>query len=125
MFPCADQAPSTIPDALADKGWQVRRVEAYRTVALAPPDPVTLEHMALADAVIFVAASSATAYAALTSSDGSPLPVPPMVICIGTTTAQRARALGMEGVTEAHGASTEGIVDALIDRVAGTRTGGS
>ena len=125
LFPCADQAPSTIPDALADKGWQVRRVEAYRTVALAPPDPVTLEHMALADAVIFVAASSATAYAALTSSDGSPLPVPPVVICIGTTTAQRARALGMEGVTEAHGASTEGIVDALIDRVAGTRTGGS
>jgi uroporphyrinogen III methyltransferase/synthase len=119
LFPCADRAPSTIPDALADKGWQVRRVEAYRTVALAPPDPVTLERMARADAVIFAAPSSATAYAALTSPDGSPLPVPPVVICIGTTTAQRARALGMDGVTEAPAASTDGIVDALIERMAG------
>jgi uroporphyrinogen III methyltransferase/synthase len=125
LFPCADQAPSTIPDALGEKGWQVRRVEAYRTVVLPPPDRATLERMARADAAIFTATSSAQAYAALTSSDGSPLPVPPVVICIGTTTAQSARALGMGGVTEAHGASTSGIVDALITRVARSRAGGS
>ena len=125
LFPCADQALSTLSDALTGKGWMVRRVEAYRTVALAPPDPETLERMARADAVVFTATSSAKAYAALRSSDGSPLPVPPVVICIGATTAHGARALGMGGVKEAHGTSTEGIVDALLLHLAGSRAGGS
>ncbi len=42
LFPCADLAPATIPDGLGAKGWRVRRVEAYRTVALPPPDPTVL-----------------------------------------------------------------------------------
>ncbi len=32
LFPAADLAPATIPDGLARLGWDVRRVEAYRTV---------------------------------------------------------------------------------------------
>ena len=32
LFPAADLAPGTIPDGLARLGWDVRRVEAYRTV---------------------------------------------------------------------------------------------
>ena len=124
LFPCAEQAPSTIPEGLREKGWEVRPVEAYRTVALPPPDPERLGRVAHADAVTFTATSSVQAYVALKGPDGAPLPVPPLVVCIGPTTAQRARALGMTGVEEAHGTSTEGIVAALIHRLAGSHPTG-
>ena len=32
LFPCAEGAPGTIVEGLGHKGWEVRRVEAYRTV---------------------------------------------------------------------------------------------
>jgi uroporphyrinogen III methyltransferase/synthase len=114
LFPCAEQAPSTIPDGLGGKGWAVSRVHAYRTVALPPPDRWLLDRIVHADAVTFSASSSATAYAALKGSDGAPLPVPPLVVCIGLTTAYDARALGMVGVEEADAPSSEGIVAALV-----------
>ena len=118
LFPCAEQAPSTIPDGLRGKGWEVRRVVAYRTVALPPPDSWLLDRMAHADAVMFAASSSATAYAALKGPDGAPLRVPPLVICMGPTTAKDARALGMRGVEEADGPSSEGMVAALVRNLA-------
>jgi len=96
----------------------VRRVNSYRTVALSPPDNWLLERMAQADAVTFTASSSAEAYAGLKGVDGAPLPVPPLVLCIGPTTARDARALGMTGVEEADGASSEGIVAALVRSLA-------
>jgi uroporphyrinogen III methyltransferase/synthase len=113
LFPCAEEVPSTISDGLGAKGWEVRRIPAYRTVALPPPEDWLLERMAHADAVTFAASSSVTAYAALKGADGHPLPVPPLVICLGPTTAGDARALGMTGVEEADGPSSEGIVAAL------------
>jgi uroporphyrinogen III methyltransferase/synthase len=125
LFPCADQAPAIIPDGLSQKGWHVRRVEAYRTVALSPPDRDESEKVARADAVIFTAGSSAEAYAALRGPDGGPLPVPPLVVCIGPSTAARARALGMSGVEEAHRPSVEGLVDALVHHVNDPAAGGS
>jgi uroporphyrinogen-III synthase len=118
LFPCAEQAPFTIPEGLGEKGWEVRRIHAYRTVALPPPDSWLLERMVHADAVTFTASSSATAYAALKGPDGAPLRVPPLVICIGPTTAQDARALGMTGVEEADAPSSEGIVAALVRHLA-------
>jgi uroporphyrinogen III methyltransferase/synthase len=114
LFPCAEQAPTTIPDGLGAKGWDVQRIHAYRTVALPPPDRWLLDRIVHADAVTFTASSSATAYAALKGSDGAPLPVPPLVICIGPTTAKDARALGMAGVEEAEAPSSDGIVAALV-----------
>jgi uroporphyrinogen-III synthase len=125
LFPCADQAPSTIPDGLAQKGWDVTRVEAYRTVALPAPDPALVERMGAADALTFTATSSIRAYLALQGDGGRPIPIPPLVICIGPVTAQNARELGLANVQEAHGASTEGIVAALIEHSAGSPPAGS
>ncbi len=125
LFPCGDRAPSTVPEALLQKGWDVERVEAYRTVALPPPSGPLLERVARADAVVFAAASSAEAFAALRGPDGGPVPVPPLVVCIGPTTAESARALGMSGVEQAEGTSPERIVDALIRHLAGAGAGGS
>jgi uroporphyrinogen III methyltransferase/synthase len=118
LFPCAEQAASTIPEGLGEKGWEVHRLHAYRTVALPPPDSWLLQRMVNADAVTFTASSSATAYAALKGPDGAPLRVPPVVICIGPTTATDARALGMGGVEEADAPSDEGIVAALVRSLA-------
>jgi len=119
LFPCGDLAPSTIEDGLGKKGWQVRRVEAYRTVNLPPPEPTLLTQIAEADAVTFTATSSVAAYLALRGADGERLPVPPRVVCIGPTTVQAARAMGMAGVEEAPEASTAGMVAALVATFAG------
>jgi uroporphyrinogen-III synthase len=74
--------------------------------------------MAGADAVTFTASSSVRAYANLVGSDGAPLGVPPLVVCIGSATATSAQARGMLGVEEADEPSTEGIVAALTLRLA-------
>jgi uroporphyrinogen III methyltransferase / synthase len=113
LFPSADLAPSTVPDALTAKGWEVRRVEAYRTVPLPPPEPDVLDRMASSDAVIFAASSAVEAYAALSRPDGSSLGLPPVIVCIGPSTAARARALGMARVVESPGPASEQIVAAL------------
>jgi uroporphyrinogen III methyltransferase/synthase len=125
LFPGADQAPSTIEDGLAHKGWDVRRVEAYRTVALPPPEPELMDRMAGADAVTFTASSSVKAFVTLRLPDGRSLSVPPLVLCIGPTTTASARALGLAGVQMADEASTEGIVTALIRHLSEGRSGGS
>ena len=107
--------PTTIPEGLGHKGWDVRRVEAYRTVPRAAPEPALLDRVAAADALTFAATvvrcrrSWPCARAA-----GAPVTPPAHVVCIGPTTAAAARAAGLGGVHEAWGASAEGIVDELI-----------
>ena len=114
LFPCADLAPGTIPDGLGDKGWDVRRVEAYRTVPRAAPEPALLDRVATADALTFTATSTVQAFVALRTAAGEPVTPPAHVVCIGPTTAAAARAAGLAGVHEAWGASARGIVDELI-----------
>jgi uroporphyrinogen-III synthase len=96
----------------------VERVVVYRTVALPPPDVGLLARLSGADALTFTATSSVKAYLELSGADGLPLPVAPLVICIGPTTAQNARELGLRNVHEAYGASSEGIVRALVHHAA-------
>jgi len=115
LFPCADLAPDTIVEGLGHKGWEVRRVEAYRTVARSAPEPEILARVAAADAVSFTATSSVAAYLALRTPEGAPLGVPPHVVCIGPTTAEAARSAGWAGVHEAWGSSADGIVAELVD----------
>jgi uroporphyrinogen III methyltransferase/synthase len=118
LFPSADIAPATIDAGLGRKGWDVRRVEAYRTVAAAAPDPALLARVAQADALVLTAASSVDAFLRLRTPEGVAVSVPAHVVCIGATTAEAARAAGMTGVAEAWGASAEGIVAELSDHYA-------
>jgi uroporphyrinogen III methyltransferase/synthase len=115
LFPAADIAPATIDDGLARLGWVVKRVDAYRTVPAATPEPEILARVARADALVLTATSSVHAFAALRTLDGDAVPAPAHVVCIGPTTAEAARSAGMTGVREARGASTEGIVAELSD----------
>jgi uroporphyrinogen-III synthase len=119
LFPASDLAPPTVADGLGAKGWDVERVEAYRTVPLPPPEPELAAALAGCDAVVFLAASSVRAFAA-----GSLTP-PPVVVCIGSATAAAARAEGLSGVQQAAAASPQGIVAALVDRLGSPQGGGS
>jgi uroporphyrinogen-III synthase len=123
LFPAADRAPATVADGLAAKGWAVERVEAYRTVALPPPDPAHAARVAAADAIVFLAASSVEAYAAAAPSSAAA--APPLVVCIGATTAAAARAAGLAGVVQAPAASPEGLVAALAEHLGSPPGAGS
>jgi uroporphyrinogen-III synthase len=118
LFPCADLAPDTITAGLAQKGWDVARVEAYRTVPLSAPEPEVLARVACADALVLTATSSVQAFTALRTPEGAAVPTPPHVVCIGPTTAAAARAAGMSGVHEAWGSSADGIVAELVHHFA-------
>jgi uroporphyrinogen III methyltransferase/synthase len=115
LFPAADLAPATIPDGLVRLGWDVRRVEAYRTVPRTAPEPALLDRVATADAVTFTAPSTVQAFLSLRTASGGNVAPPVHAVCIGATTAAAARAAGLDGVHEAHDPSAQGIVDALID----------
>jgi len=125
LFPCAEGAPDTIAEGLGHKGWDVQRVEAYRTVALSTPEPELLARVTAADALTLTATSSLQAFLALRTPDGAPLPVPAHVVCIGPTTAEAARSAGLTGVHEAWGASGDGIVAELVDHFGPGGGGGS
>jgi uroporphyrinogen-III synthase len=100
-------------------GWDVCRVEAYRTVPRPAPEPALLDRVAAADAVTFTAPSAVQAFVTLRGASGlEVMPPPQHVVCIGATTAAAARAAGLDGVREARDASAEGIVDELIDALA-------
>jgi uroporphyrinogen-III synthase len=115
LFPAADLAPGTIEEGLAELGWDVERVEAYRTVAAAAPEASVLARVATADAMVLFAASSVHAFIALRTPEGEAVPVPPHVVGIGASTVEAARSAGMTGVQEAWAASTEGVVAELCE----------
>ena len=78
------------PAGLAERGWTVDVVEAYRT-AVGRPAPEALAAAASASAVTFTSSSTVTNYLAVAGD----LPVPPVVACIGPITADTARAAGL------------------------------
>ena len=113
LFPCADLAPVTIPDGLAHKGWDVRRVEAYRTVPRAAPEPALVDRVAAADALTFTATSAVQAFLALRTAAGEPVTRPGTSCALGR---RRPRRPGRPGSKRARGPgrSAQGIVDELI-----------
>ena len=125
LFPSGDRAPATVVEGLRAKGWDVQRVEAYRTVTLAPPEPALLAQVSAADVIVFTAASSVHAFAALRTLDGQPPDPPALVVCIGPTTGSAARAAGWRGVSEARRASSEAIVTLLRERLGPSAASGS
>jgi uroporphyrinogen III methyltransferase / synthase len=115
LFPCADIAADTLERGLTQKGWDVQRVEAYRTVPVEAPDPADLALLPAADALTFASPSAVEAYVALRSPEAVPVQAPAHVVCIGATTAAAARDAGFADVHQAQDASAEGIVAELVE----------
>ncbi len=99
-------------DGLAERGWQVELVEAYRTVP-ATFDDRARARLAGADAITFTSSSSVRSFVDSAGLDA----VPPVVVTIGPITSATARELGLEVSAEADPHSLDGLVDAVTSRL--------
>lgn len=116
LFPRAAEARPTLAAGLGARGWEVDEVVAYRTVAAEPPADAVADDLAGAEVVTFASPSTVRAYLSLRTRGGRPLPVPPVVACIGPVTAAAARKAGLEVAVEAATPSPGGLVTALAAR---------
>ncbi len=111
-------ARDVLPDGLAERGWKVDVVEAYRTEA-APLDEDAAAAVADAEVVTFTSSSTVTNFLAAvhggpgTPADGPPARMPPVVAAIGPITAATARDHGLTVDVEAEVHTIDGLVDAL------------
>lgn len=112
LFPRAAGARRTLPDGLRSRGWEVHEVEAYRTEPAALPAPVAAE-VASADAIVFASPSAVDAYLH-PAGGGRGLSVPPVVACLGPTTADAARRHGLTVAVAAASPSPEALVAGLV-----------
>lgn len=105
-------ARPVLRDGLAQAGWTVVAVEAYRTVHPAL-DPALIDEARSADAITFASASTVQGYVAAAGPDA----VPPFVASIGPITSAAARELGLRVDVEAPVHTIPGLVDVLVERL--------
>jgi uroporphyrinogen III methyltransferase/synthase len=110
LLPRAAAGRDVLPAGLLAAGWQVDAVEAYRTVPV-PMSDGDRTAVAAADAVCF---ASASAVKGLLEAAGGPDVVPPVVVCIGPSTAAAATAAGFRVTAVAERHTIPGLVDALL-----------
>ena len=107
----ADIAPAGLEDALARKGWEPVRVDAYRTVFVTslPRETRDALRRGEVDAVTFTSASTVRGFVhALGTVRGNP-----KVVCIGPVTAAAARDAGLRPAAVARPHTLGGLVQAL------------
>jgi uroporphyrinogen-III synthase len=108
----ADAAPEGLEEALAAKGWDPLRVDAYRTrlPRALPPDARAALREGRVDAVTFTSASTVRGFVnAVGAVRGSP-----KVVCIGPVTAREARDHGLPVHAVANPHTIDGVVDAVV-----------
>ena len=110
LLPGAAQGRDVLPAGLAAAGWEVDAVEAYRTVSV-PMTEADRATVAGADAVCFASGSSVKGFL---EAGAGPAALPPVVVCIGPTTAAAAVAAGLSVTAVAARHTLAGLVDALI-----------
>lgn len=108
LLPVSDRAARTVEDGLAARGARVDRVIAYRTVAV---DGGALAEALRggADAAVFASPSAVEAFVTSAGEKGRAVPA----AVIGPTTAEAARAAGLQVVAVAQPSTVEGLLAAL------------
>jgi uroporphyrinogen-III synthase len=113
----ADIAPEGLEDALARKGWEAVRVDAYRTVFATslPRDARAALARGEVDAVTFTSASTVRGFvnARGVETPRRPSGRPPKVVCIGPVTAAAARDAGLRPAAVAEPHTVQGVIAAL------------
>ncbi|MFZ1287102.1 MAG: uroporphyrinogen-III synthase [Candidatus Phosphoribacter sp.] len=111
LVPRADIATDALVAGLADLGWDVEDVMAFRTVRAAPPPAPIREAIkgGAFDAVLFTSSSTVRN---LVGIAGKPHPQT-VVACIGPQTAKTAQEYGLRVDVIASVPSSEALVDAL------------
>lgn len=108
----ADIATGELEDVLRSKGWEPRRVDAYRVrAATAIPEAArrALEQQAV-DAVVFTSPSTVEGYLSIAVAARRP-----PAVCIGPVTAAAASRVGFDVAAVAQPHTEEGLVDALVN----------
>ncbi|MGI9598485.1 MAG: uroporphyrinogen-III synthase [Acidimicrobiales bacterium] len=106
LAPLAELAGDTVVAGLTAKGYRVRRVTAYRT---ADPGETGPADLTAADAVLFFSPSVVDRFLARFGSSA----VPPVVVCVGPSTAARAGERDLAGIVTASPHTEAGVVDAV------------
>mgnify|MGYP001236516872 CR=1 FL=1 len=111
LVPRADISTDLLISGLADLGWEVDDVTAFRTVRAAPPAVTIREAIKSGsyDAVVFTSSSTVRN---LVGIAGKPHPQT-VVACIGPQTAATARQHGLRVDVQAEIPSSESLIDAL------------
>jgi uroporphyrinogen-III synthase len=113
----ADIAPEGLEDALARKGWETMRVDAYRTVLATslPREARDALGRGEVDAVTFTSASTVRGFVNASGAEAirGPSGGPPKVVCIGSVTAAAARDAGFRLAAVAKPHTLEGLLAAL------------
>jgi uroporphyrinogen III methyltransferase / synthase len=113
LYPRAEWVRPDFLEALRTEGWTVDEVVAYRTLPVDAPRDEVAAQVAAADAITFASGSAVAAYLAMRTSVGTPLGVPPVVACIGPSTAAAANEAGLTGVVEAEAPTPSAMVEAV------------
>jgi uroporphyrinogen-III synthase len=113
LLPQSEIAEPLLSDELRRRGAIVDEVEAYRTVERSPPEA---ERAALesADAILLASGSAARSLA------GSGVGRSALVVCIGPTTAEAARAAGLSIGLVAEEATAQGMIAAVVSHFGGS-----
>lgn len=119
LLPRADIAPAELEDLLEAKGWNVARVDAYRSRSVRSLPAKVRAALARGeiDAVTFTSASTVEGFVAAAG-----VPSGPAVACIGPVTARRAREAGFRVAAVARPHTLEGLVEAVERTLARRRT---
>ncbi|MGH9101389.1 MAG: uroporphyrinogen-III C-methyltransferase [Acidimicrobiales bacterium] len=117
LLPRAAVARDVLPRGLEAAGWRVEVVEAYRTVRPAA-DAEAARSARSADWVMLTASSTVTGFVEIVGDT-----FPGRAAAIGPVTAAAAAARGLAVAVEATEHTTEGLVRALVERVATEHAG--
>jgi hydroxymethylbilane synthase len=111
LLPQSEIAEPWLADELRARGAAVDVVDAYGTVALEPTDE-ELAQLRLADAILLASGSAARSLAsALVPHERT------LVVCIGPSTAEAARAAGLRVDLVAEESTGKGMIQALAEHV--------
>ena len=110
LLPQADLAEPHLADELRGRGAHVESVVAYRTILVEPPMWGILP-LRIADAVVLASGSACRSLAAAGGAGGGAT-----LVCIGPKTAKVAREVGLRVGLVADEATSDGIIQALVDQ---------
>lgn len=111
LYPASHQADDTLEKALRERHFVVTRLDTYETTTIKNFDLEALEAAKAANVITF---ASPTAVRAWKEISGAACDLKQNVACIGSTTAEEAKAQGFENVTFPEQPGMDALVESIV-----------